>query len=100
MEHIFRILSYLVTTFILVPLSFLMYLAQGIFQVVNNFTYHVWKQYQVPWHEIEDMCLYFGVPIEFMQRNFNLFFKIGILFFTPIQNIFVNFHNAVKTIKY
>jgi len=92
MNFILRVISLIITIFIVVPLCFLMYSAQAVFTIANNFTYYVFASYDAQIFEM----------IQQKNIDFKHFWilKLWTLIISPILSIFVNFINALKTIKF
>ncbi len=89
--YVFRLLSAILTVFIVVPVFLILQVVNAIFEIVNGFTYENFNSFPVPYEKL----MAGGIPFKY----FGLF-KIWLIISVPVLMIFVNFYNGLKTIKF
>ena len=105
MKHIYRIISLVVSIFLLVPMAYASAIFNAIFCTINNFTYHNYNEFEFPIEKYKEAIensnmSKFSFAIEYAYEKTPVFCKVFHLLFHPICFYLIDAHNSVKIIHY
>lgn len=105
MKHIYRIISLVVSIFLLVPMLYASAIFNAIFCTINNFTYHNYNEFEFPIENykeaIENSSMSkFSFAIEYAYEKTPVLCKFIHLLLQPIIFYLINAHSSVKKIYY